>query len=125
MPPPVDILGSLDNVLAEVVEGAPLLNGTSPGGHHGLRQLPRLHRTGGIRRQPQPGYLAQHRHWPHQPGRFQRLHARPAICDIILMWPRPASRRTAAAATWGRITPRRRSMRSPSMASTTALTRMR
>ena len=78
------ILGSLDNVLAEVVEGNSGMN--TPGlpegqlGRGGQRLLavPRLAGQGPAGRQARPGDLAEQRHRPDQPGRHRgRLHRLP------------------------------------------------
>jgi hypothetical protein len=60
------ILGSLDNLLGEVVGGPPAVNA-------GCRPMPRLrgtHRPGGA---THPGQLAQHGHGQDQPRRFMGL----------------------------------------------------
>ena len=60
-----EILGSLDNVLGEVVEGV-------PGGQQRLQAVPRRDGEGPGRREARRRHLAQHRHRPDQPGRLAR-----------------------------------------------------
>ena len=118
------ILGSLDNVLAEVVEGnhgfitAGYQHGNSAAAVNGCWQCPRQ-RNQGARRAGKldAATSAQHRHRGASIRTAPRVRARPATAGTRFPRSRRATPTTAASVTWGRITRRRRSTTSPSMAS--------
>ena len=92
------ILGSLDNTLAEIVEGnrgmiTPAFpRGVSSAAVSGCWQC---HGTGDqslARRQTRSGDLAQHGHWPHQSRRLRRLMLRLPQPAFLFGGPGPASR---------------------------------
>ena len=87
------ILGSLDNVLAEIVEGnhgfkTPMFtNGDSSAAVNGCWQCHGAEVKMHAERQTRPRHLAQHRHRPHQSRRQRRLLCRMPFAPRILRRP--------------------------------------
>ncbi len=105
------ILGSLDNLLGEVIGGPAAVNGCWQ--CHGSEV-----KTSPTATAARPRHLAQHRHRPHQPRRQRGfLHA----CHSRHRLPRPRRARPTPAAnvTWAPIIRRSRSTTNPSTASPT------
>ena len=102
------ILGSLDNVLAEVVEGnrgmitPAFQNGNSAAAVSGCWQCHGKRSQGPARRQAGPGHMAQHRDRAHQPPTARKVRAPPATAGIPFPSGRLGTRIIAASATWGR-----------------------
>ena len=92
------ILGSLDNTLAEVVEGnrgmvTPAFpEGRQRGGRQRLLAVPRQRGQGAARRQARSGHLAQHGHRPDQSRRLGRLLLGLPQPALLLRLAGPASR---------------------------------
>ncbi len=123
------ILGSLDNVLAEVVEGnrgmiTPAFPGWQQrGGRQRLLAVPRQRGQGAAGRQARSGHLAEHGHRAASIPTARKVPARPATAGTRSPPTRPGTPTTAASATWDPIIRRWRSTTNRSTASRSARSR--